>query len=65
MHTTDSTRPAGCSDFPQARDIEVTAARLEDAFLALTARSDDDHPHPPADDAGCRPPCITRCTAPG
>ena len=41
VHTPDSDAALRVllGTFPQARDIEVTSARLEDAFLALTAKS--------------------------
>ena len=38
----DSTLRALLSAYPQARDIEVTAVGLEDAFLTLTSRDNDD-----------------------
>jgi ABC-2 type transport system ATP-binding protein len=40
VHTTDSdaTLRALVTDHPAAHDIEVTSAKLEDAFLALTGR---------------------------
>ena len=39
VHATDSDAALRSllRTFPQARDIEVTSAKLEDAFLALTA----------------------------
>jgi ABC-2 type transport system ATP-binding protein len=40
LHSTDSdaTLRALLAQFPQAHDIEITSAKLEDAFLALTTR---------------------------
>ena len=44
LHTTDSDRTlrALVTNFPQAHDIEIASARLEDAFLALTNHDQHD-----------------------
>ncbi|HEY9290655.1 MAG TPA: ABC transporter ATP-binding protein [Microlunatus sp.] len=45
----DLTLRAMLQRYPRVSDIEVSSARLEDAFLALTG-SQDDHDHRPIDD---------------
>ena len=38
---TPTPSPATCSTDTPARDLEITARNLEDAFLALTSESDE------------------------
>jgi len=56
----DTALRALLADYPSVRDIEITGAALEDAFLALTGH-DDDPADDPADDAaaGVREPAAT------